>query len=249
MYIGFLCTKQNDVALFSDAEKIIVKAAKYNKKTLQTPIFTLTDDETADAKKTGCVEGFSGIGRVFTGNYPRLRKRFLALFVLWFINSGSFYGITLNIRNIGGNFYMNILLTAVVEIPAVFLIIFMVEKWEVGRRSILMAAYFLCGALNLMVAGIQWYAGSGEVWTILIRILALGGKFAISGAYAVLYLFTTEQFPTVAKNSGLGTIVSRYGLGDQNVTFKVFVPSVLGLVDYFVHMSSILVQFGNRYLY
>ena len=32
----------------------------------------------------------------------------------------------------------------------------------------------------------------------------MAGKFFTSGAYAVIYLFSTEQFPTVIKNSGLG---------------------------------------------
>ena len=39
------------------------------------------------------------------------------------------------------------------------------------------------------------------------------GKFCISGAYAVVYLFSTEQFPTVVKNSGLGmcSLFARFG--------------------------------------
>ena len=42
---------------------------------------------------------------------------------------------------------------------------------------------------------------------ITITSLAMGGKFAIAGAYAVIYLFSTEQFPTVIKNSGLGNFL------------------------------------------
>ena len=33
----------------------------------------------------------------------------------------------------------------------------------------------------------------GNAWSTLVVILAVGGKFAISGAYAVIYLFSTEQ--------------------------------------------------------
>ena len=70
-----------------------------------------------------------------------------------------------------------------------------------GRRKILMSTYFGCGLLNLIVAFLQGYAAEQKT---LIVTLAMLGKFAISGAYAVIYLFSTEQFPTVIKNSGLG---------------------------------------------
>jgi len=93
----------------------MVKAGEYNGKTLTTPIFTLTEDQkesaSPKASKGGFIRQFAIIGQVLCGDYPRLRLRFLALFVIWFINTGSFYGMTLNIKNLGGNFYMNILLT------------------------------------------------------------------------------------------------------------------------------------------
>merc|ERR1719431_1265453 len=43
--------------------------------------------------------------------------------------------------------------------------------------------------------------------------LAMIGKFFTSGAYAVIYLVTTEQFPTVIKTSGLGmcSLCARFG--------------------------------------
>lgn len=61
--------------------------------------------------------------------------------------------------------------------------------------------YLICGVLNLVVAFLQGYASH---LNMAIVVLAMMGKFAIAGAYAVIYLFSTEQFPTVIKNSGLG---------------------------------------------
>ena len=195
--------------MFSEAEAIVVKAATYNNKTLATPIFT-DDDETTATPKKGQLEAFISmfvdIWHVMKGNYPKLRTRFLALFALWFINSGSYYGLTLNTKNLGGNFYMNFVLGALIELPAIGLIIFMVEKWDIGRRQILMGTYFLCGFINLIVATLQGIPDDSSVdpWKTLIIVFAMCGKFAIAGAYAVIYLFSTEQFPTVIKNSGLG---------------------------------------------
>jgi len=69
-----------------------------------------------------------------------------------------------------------------------------------------MGAYFFCGGINLFVAFLQMVVDdtSSNPWLTIVRVFSLCGKFGISGAYAVLYLFTTEQFPTVTKNSGLG---------------------------------------------
>lgn len=188
-----------------------MKAAKYNKKILKTPIFILTDEETATKqleKKNhqGFASTFVDIGQVLVGKYPRLRKRFIAIFGVMFISYGLTYGLTLNTGNFGGSFYLNFILIALVEIPAVGLTILLSVKFDIGRRWILTVAYFLCGTLNLIIALLQGIGNDVfiERWNTLIITLAMGGKFAIAGAYAVLQLFTAEQFPTVIKNSGLG---------------------------------------------
>ena len=98
------------------------------------------------------------------GNFPKLRVRFLCLFLIWTINSGSYYGLTLNVKNLGGNFYINLLINALMEIPAISLIIFAVAKFNIGRRKILIFSYLFCGILNLLVSLIQtnWIVDSSE---------------------------------------------------------------------------------------
>jgi len=199
----------------SDAEKIVIKAADYNKKTLQTPIFNNNENEETEEKQKGRCEQFGAmfveIGKVFVGPYPKLRLRFLILFCLWFINSGSYYGLTLNTKNLGGDFIFNVLISGLVELPAISLMVALIAYWDIGRKKILASSYFFCGILNLIVAGLQF--ADGSAWQTFIIVLSMGGKFAISGAYAVIYLFSIEQFPTVIKNSGLGicSIMARIG--------------------------------------
>ena len=116
-----------------------------------------------------------------------------------------------------------------------------------------MSTYFGCGLLNLIVAFLQGYAAEQKT---LIVTLAMLGKFAISGAYAVIYLFSTEQFPTVIKNSGLGQQQNRVKFLHNNLInytiikyFQASVHSQPVSEEFFVHMLLNLVLPGSLYLF
>ena len=146
-----------------DAEKIVAKAVSQNGASVETPIFTAEISDDDIKKKPSALKSFVSmfgeIWSVMTGPYPKLRLRFAAIFLIWAINSGSYYGLTLNTKNLGGAFYINLLISALVEIPAICLIIIAVMIWDIGRRKILIVSYLFCGILNLLVACIQagWF--------------------------------------------------------------------------------------------
>lgn len=118
-----------------------------------------------------------------------------------------------------------------------------------------MSTYFGCGFLNLVVAFLQGYAENQKT---LIVSLAMLGKFAISGAYAVIYLFSTEQFPTVIKNSGLGKFHSEKFSYVKHVNYfsnilKYFIQAYVRLLPvlegFFALTSSTYLHLGNLYLF
>ena len=63
--------------------------------------------------------------------------------------------------------------------------------------------------------------------------VAMLGKFAVAGAFAVIYLFTTELFPTEVRNIGLGvsTVGARLG--------GIFAPIVLMAVSVIRGINSV----------
>ncbi|XP_012259159.2 organic cation transporter protein-like [Athalia rosae] len=137
--------------------------------------------------------------------YPNLRKKSFVLFFCWFINSGTYYGLSWNTSNLVGDSYLNALISALVEIPAHGLVYFTLNRW--GRKFVLVSCMLIAGT-SLLVATIipnsmQW----------LVIVFSMIGKLAITASYESIYLFTAEQYPTVIRNVGVGacSTVARIG--------------------------------------
>ncbi|XP_034238416.1 organic cation transporter protein [Thrips palmi] len=128
--------------------------------------------------------------------YPNLRKKSLNIFFSWFVNSATYYGLSWNTSNLGGNDYLNFLVSGVVEIPGYIMLLLLLNRW--GRKGTLCLALIVAGVallLTLLVpANTDW----------LVITLAMIGKMTITASYGTLYIFTAEQFPTVIRNVGLG---------------------------------------------
>lgn len=61
-----------------------------------------------------------------------------------FVNSATYYGLSWNTGNLGGNEYINFLISGLVEIPAYTFLLLTLNRW--GRKMI------LCG--SMAVAGL-----------------------------------------------------------------------------------------------
>lgn len=128
--------------------------------------------------------------------YPNLRKKSLVIFFLWFVNAGTYYGLSWNTSDLGGNEYINFVISGVVEIPAYAILIFTLDKW--GRKGVLCGSMIIAGfcllSSSFIPTDINWFKIT----------LAMVGKLAITASYGTVYILTAEQFPTVIRNVGLG---------------------------------------------
>ncbi|XP_057338281.1 organic cation transporter protein [Microplitis mediator] len=127
---------------------------------------------------------------------PNLRRKSLLLFFNWLVNSGTYYGLSWNVNNLGGNDYVNFVILGAVEVPAYLFLIFVLERW--GRKSI------LCGCMVVSGLALVGTIFVPEEYPWMIVVLAMIGKLAITSSYGGIYVFTAEQFPTVVRNVGLG---------------------------------------------
>lgn len=71
--------------------------------------------------------------------HPNLRMKSLLIFFNWFVNSGTYYGLSWNTNNLGGNDLLNFVISGAVELPAYTFLIFTLNRF--GRKTI------LCGSM------------------------------------------------------------------------------------------------------
>ena len=146
-----------------------------------------------DQDKKGTISIFN----IFTRK--NLLKNSLIIFFLWFVNSGTYYGLSLGASNLGGNPYLNFMISAAVEIPAYAINLMFLNNPKVGRRlghSTFMLIAGLALTITIFVP---------EDLNSLIIALSMIGKLAITTSYGVIYIYTAELFPTVIRNAGVGT--------------------------------------------
>ncbi|XP_054736321.1 organic cation transporter protein-like [Anastrepha obliqua] len=191
----------------------IQKAARFNKVHLDfdTTDRLLNDNGNMEETKSKILESDIATTPVKSVSvfdllrYPNLRRKTLLIFFDWFVNSGTYYGLSWNTNALGDNILLNFVISGAVEIPAFTFLLFTLNRW--GRRTILCGCMLVAGFALLLTIAVP----KEENW--LIIVLAMIGKLAITASYGTVYIFSAEQFPTVVRNVGLGasSMVARIG--------------------------------------
>ncbi|KAJ8314445.1 hypothetical protein KUTeg_006595 [Tegillarca granosa] len=103
-------------------------------------------------------------------------------------------------RNLGGDFYVNFLISGLVEFPAYTLTILLLDR--IGRKKLHCLCMVLGGTACLSTIFTILYGG--EKLQALTVTLAMVGKLGAAAAFAVIYVFSAELYPTVVRNAGMG---------------------------------------------
>ena len=132
-----------------------------------------------------------------------------------------YYAISLNPSKIGGNVYSSFITSGLAEIPAVLLLIFTLDFF--GRRF-LQAAGFTVSGLSLMILLLTDKGATVItkglrrkcvffVESFITSALIWLSKWGVTTAFCVIYLLTSECFPTVLRTIAVGFMVtvSRFG--------------------------------------
>ncbi|XP_016091683.1 solute carrier family 22 member 15-like [Sinocyclocheilus grahami] len=128
--------------------------------------------------------------------HPILRWRTVVLMYVWYACSLVYYGLTLSASEDKGNRYLSVAMYGLVELPAYPLCMYFINKQWAGRRKSM--SYFLA------IAGVSclltmFVPVSGSL--LSATSLALVGKLMVSAAFNIVYVYTSELYPTVIRYS------------------------------------------------
>uniref|UniRef100_A0A3B3QMP7 Major facilitator superfamily (MFS) profile domain-containing protein n=1 Tax=Paramormyrops kingsleyae TaxID=1676925 RepID=A0A3B3QMP7_9TELE len=162
--------------------------------------------------------------------------------IIWIVTSMTYYGLSLNTPNMGGDPYLNCFISAVTEIVA-YVATWLFMRYTV-RRFTLIFLFLLSGVTLLVIK----FVPDGTELDAVVLVLVMLGKGGITAAYCFIYVYSTEMFPTVLRNTGMGaistatrvgTIISPYiaYIGDYN---KVAPYLLMGGVTVLVGFLSLL---------
>ena len=188
------------VGKVEESTEILVKAAKMNK----LPYENIRKDlAIVQANKMGAPVSKGNFLDLF--RTPNLRKKTIFMGFNWFVCGLAFFGVAQYIGHAGGNIFVNVAISAGLELPGTIVCIYMMKVW--GRKKTLIASNTLCGVAMLLIALVP-----AEHTTAKVTLASIG-IIGMSISFPTVYLYGGELFPTVVRNVGVGTcsMIARIG--------------------------------------
>ncbi|XP_006888209.1 PREDICTED: solute carrier family 22 member 4 [Elephantulus edwardii] len=212
-----------------EAEDIIKKAAKMNNITVPAVVFDPVELQELKPLKQP---------KVFI--LDLFKNRNIATItimsvLLWMFTSVGYFALSLDAPNLHGDAYLNCFLSAVIEIPAY------VTAWlllrTLPRRYIIAGILFFGGSVLLLIqlVPIDYYAVS----TGLVML----GKFGVTSAFAMLYVYTAELYPTMVRNMAVGVTSMASRVGSITAPYFVYLGAYNRILPYIV-MGSLTILMG-----
>ena len=197
---------------YQKAMKSIRFAAKSNK--LPAP------EEGIEDKSESC-DSF-GIGVLVA--HPVLRYRLLIMSFNWIVVTLCFYGLILN--SAGQDLFIGMSSSAAVELLAYILTIFLMDIF--GRRPILTICQIVSGCCCVCAGFIPQ-----DFFWIRLFFSSIG-KMGASAVFSVIFIYTSELFPTCVRNSSMGLCSTVARIGAMLAPSIASLDSVLPMLPFLV---------------
>jgi putative MFS transporter len=143
----------------------------------------------------------SGAGTVGGLWRPEVRRSTVTLWIAWFAIGLAYYGLFVYLPTILADRGFSVvrtygysLILAAAQVPGYLSAAWLVERW--GRRYTLMTYLAASGAFTVLFA-------VADSATAIVGAAALMSFFAL-GAWAALYAYTPESYPTAIRTTGMG---------------------------------------------
>ncbi|KAJ8021306.1 Solute carrier family 22 member 13 [Holothuria leucospilota] len=194
----------------SDAEKLLTKIARINKKEVTGNIMKSLEEigETDDSAMKGSLKGLihSRIGMLIVINMS----------FNWAVQSILYYGLSLSTSTLGIDPYISFMVSGAIEIPAYILCMF-VPNWF-GRKASTVGTMLLAGISCCLTPALP--LGLGRA------LLAMAGKFFATMSFSLVYVWAAEMIPTSLRSSGIGLFSASSRIGGILVPLLLILDEV-----------------------
>ncbi|KAK1279631.1 Organic cation/carnitine transporter 4 [Acorus gramineus] len=204
-----------------DAMHVMHSIAARNGKRVPDGVSLILDNDNKQESEnavTGIVSG----SLVDVMRSPVTRGRLILTVLISFVASIVYYGLSLNVVNLGTNVYLNVALNAVAEMPAFVLTAALLNR--LGRKPMAIGTMLFSGGFcllgSLLSSSGDQGGGLGEVMRMGCGVL---GIFGMAATYNLLFIYVAELFPTTVRSAALGCATQAGHLG------AIFAPMVVVL--------------------
>ncbi|KAB7507918.1 Organic cation transporter protein [Armadillidium nasatum] len=188
-----------------EAVKVVKQIEKMNNLYIPSHVYDALDPDEGGAVTVGGAEGKERETtedkpkrKVFDLlRYPNTRKRTINLMFCWAVVTTSYYGLSANSAKIGSNVFTSFILIMLIEVPSYIFAFLVLDR--IGRKGTLCFTLLL-GGISLIISGFI----PSDMHTVIVTLSMLG-KSGVSAAFAVVYVYSAEIFPTLYRSIGIGS--------------------------------------------
>ncbi|XP_026739256.1 solute carrier family 22 member 12-like [Trichoplusia ni] len=195
-----------------DASKVMTQAAKWNNRPSENMIDVVKSIASENTEYKDSQQEKANYTDLFRTR--RLGINTVCSCTIWFILGISFFGSNQYIGQTSSNPFVAVALAGVLQISGITLTAFLCKI--LGRKATMISAFVVCAVSNACLA-------APPEWYYLRLVMGIIGLGCAAGAFASMYMYTTELFPTVTRNMAMGasSTISRVG--------SMLAPYVAGL--------------------
>lgn len=162
--------------------------------------------------------------------------RLLNCLFTWFTNSFIYYGMNIHAVALAGNKYTNFILVNLVEVPAIFVAYFLMERF--GRNRILSVFLAVNGMACLLT---EFVVPAGTYGRIVLYVV---GKCGVTVSFTVLYVYTTELFPTSMRQTFMNSCSTVGAIGSMIAPLTPLLAGLWSALPMLMFGGSALVSSG-----
>lgn len=218
-----------------DAAAAMTRVAKINGRDFESSIAERLGDGTSCTTPLASTASPDSWTQMFL--HPILRKRLIAIGIVWYFANGAYYGVGLNIStlNFGASVYFTAVLIALIDLPSAATAGLLPHY--IGRKPFTWIGCAMGGSLCVMSS--MTHPG------VLALVFCLASRFFVNAVFDLMYSYSYELVPTSLRNQSCGLLSTVGHLGAA--TFSAWAPAIGSDVIPGVH-STVLFVVGVPFL-